>query len=125
MAQLRPIAPTLAPGHLLRHGLLAALLLMLAATGLRGPGAGLSAGTGVALAAANLSLAGRSLDWAAGISLALVAAVALGGYVVRLAAITAVVLLLHHLPLVDLPALAVTLALAHLGLVAAAAGGTR
>jgi hypothetical protein len=124
MAELRPVAPTLAPGRLLRHGLLAAPLLMLGAAGLRGPGAGLSAGTGVALAAANLSLAARSLDWAAGISLAVVAAMALGGYVARLAAITAVVLLLHHLPLVDLPVLAVTLGLAHLGLVAAAAAAT-
>jgi hypothetical protein len=37
MAQLRPVVPTLAPGHLLRHGL---------------------------LAAANLSVEARSLDWA-------------------------------------------------------------
>ena len=124
MGPPRPVGPTLVAGHLLRHGLLAAPLVVLAATGLRGVEAGLSAGAGLALALANLCLAARSLDWAAGVSLTLVAAVALGGYVIRLAAITAVVLLLGRLAWVDLPAVAVTLAITHLGLLTAEAGAT-
>ena len=122
MGQARPVAPTLVGGHLVRHGLLAAPWLALGATGLRGVNGGLSAVAGLALAVANLVLAARSLDWAAGVSLPLVAAVAMGGYVVRLAAITAVVLLMHNLAWVDLPAVAVTLAIAHLGLLTAEAG---
>jgi hypothetical protein len=95
---------------------------MLGAAALRGVDGGLSAGTGLVLAAGNLSLAGRSLDWAAGISLTFLAAVALGGYVLRLTAITALVLVLRDLAWVDAPALAVTLALAHLALLTAEAG---
>jgi hypothetical protein len=124
MGPPRPVGPTLVAGHLLRHGLLAAPLVVLAAAGLRGVEGGLSAGAGLALALANLCLAARSLDWAAGVSLTLVAAVALGGYVVRLAAITVVVLLMARLAWVDLPALAVTLATTHLGLLTAEAGAT-
>ena len=124
MGQARAVAPTLVAGHLLRRGLLAAPLVVVGATGLRGVEGGLSAATGLVLALANLVVAARSLDWAAGISLTLVAAVALGGYVLRLATITAVVLLLCRLAWVDLPALAMTLALAHLGLLTIEAGAT-
>jgi hypothetical protein len=121
VAQTRPVAPTLVPGQLLRHGLLAAPLLALAAARLRGLHGGLSAVAGLALVLANLHIAARSLDWAAGISLPVVAAVAMGGYVIRVAAITVVVLLMGHLTWVDLPALAVTLVVAHLGLLVAEA----
>jgi hypothetical protein len=124
MGPPRPVGPTLVAGHLLRHGLLAAPLVILAATGWRGVEGGLSAAAGLTLALANLCLAARSLDWAAGVSLTLVAAVALGGYVIRLAAITAVVLLMGRLAWVDVPALAVTLATTHLGLLTAEAGAT-
>jgi len=122
MGQARAVAPTLVAGHLLRRGLLAAPLVVVGATGLRGVDGGLSAAAGLVLALANLVVAARSLDWAAGISLTLVAAVALGGYVLRLAAITAVVLLMRRLAWVELPALAMTLALAHLGLLTIEAG---
>ena len=124
MGQARAVTPTLVAAHLLRPGLLAAPLVVVGATGLRGVEGGLSAATGLVLALANLVVAARSLDWAAGISLTLVAAVALGGYVLRLAAITAVVLLLRHLAWVDLPALVMSLALAHLGLLTIEAGAT-
>jgi hypothetical protein len=124
MGPPRPVGPTLVAGHLLRHGLLAAPLVILAATGWRGVEGGLSAAAGLTLALANLCLAARSLDWAAGVSLTLVAAVALGGYVIRLAAVTAVVLLMGRLAWVDVPALAVTLATTHLGLLTAEAGAT-
>ena len=121
MGQAQAVAPTFVPGQLLRRGLPAASLLVIAAAGLRGLDGGLSATAGLALALANLHVAARSLDWAAGISLLLVAAVAMGGYVVRLAAITFVVLLMGHLAWVDLPALAATLVVAHLGLLVAEA----
>jgi hypothetical protein len=116
-----PVVPALLGPRLLRQGLLAGPVVVSAATVLRGVDGGISAAVGLALALANLLAAARSLDWAAGISLTLVAAVALGGYVARLAAITAAVLLLGHLAWVDVPALGVTLAVAHLGLVTAEA----
>jgi hypothetical protein len=122
MGQAAPVAPTLVVAHLLRHGLLLAPVLALGATALRGVDGGLSAAVGLVLALANLAVAARSLDWAAGVSLGVVAAVALGGYMVRLAAITALVLFMHNLAWVDLPALVVTLAVAHLGLLTAEAG---
>ena len=116
MGQARTLGPTLVAGDLLRRGLLVAPLVVAWATGLRGVEGGLSTVAGLVLALANLVVSARGLDWAAGVSLTLVAAVALGGYVLRLAAITTIVLLLGQLAWVDLPALAVSLALAHLGL---------
>lgn len=125
MGQARSVAPTAIQGQLLRHGLLAFPPLFLAAARFRGLGGGCSAAAGLALALANLHVAARSLDWAASVSLLLVAAVAMGGYVFRLAAITFVVLLMGHLAWVDLPALALTLVVAHLGLLMAEARSIR
>jgi hypothetical protein len=103
-------------GHLVRNGLLAAPLLVATALWWRGSDGGWSAAFGLTLATLNLLVAARSLEWAAGVSLTAVGAVALGGYVVRLAVITVVVLGVRHLPWVDLPALGISLVVAHLGL---------
>ena len=103
-------------GHLVRNGLLVAPLLVAAALWWRGADGGWSAALGLTLATTNLLVAARSLEWAAGVSLAAVGAVALGGYVLRLAVIGAVLFLVRNLAWVDLPALGVTLVVAHLGL---------
>jgi hypothetical protein len=121
MGRARPVATTLDLRQLVRPALLAAPLVVLGTTLFRGVDGGLSAGAGLALAVANLYGAARSLDWAAAVGLPAVAAVALGGYLARLAALTAVVLLLGTMARVDLPAVAVTLAVAHLGLLSVTA----
>ena len=105
-----------APGHLVRNGLLAAPMLVAAAGLWRGGDGAWSAAAGLALATANLLVAVRLLEWAAGVSLAAVGAVALGGYIVRLAIITAAVLGVKNQSWVDLPALGISLVVAHLGL---------
>ena len=111
-----PARPSPPAGHLVRNGLLGAPLLVLAAGLWRGADGAWSAAFGLALATANLLVSARSLEWAARISFNTVAAVALGGYVVRLAVITMVVLLVRNLAWVDLPALGISLVVAHLGL---------
>jgi hypothetical protein len=118
MGQALPVS---APGvvtaaSLIRNGLLVAPVLVAAALWWRGPEGGWSAAFGLALATVNLLVAARSLEWAARVSVAAVGAVALGGYVVRLAVITLVVLAVRNLAWVDLPALGISLVVAHLGL---------
>jgi hypothetical protein len=105
-----------AGGHFLRNGILVAAVLMAFALWWRGPDGGWSAAFGVALATLNLLVAVRSLEWAAGVSLAAVGAVALFGYVLRLGVISAVVLGIRNLSWVDLPILGISLVVAHLGL---------
>jgi hypothetical protein len=113
---------TAAAAHLVRNGILVAPVLVAAALWWRGPDGGWSAAFGLALATTNLLVAARSLEWAAAVSLTAVGAVALGGYIVRLAVITVVVLLVRDLTWVDLPALGISLVVAHLGLLIWEAG---
>lgn len=103
------------PGdHLIRNAALAAPLIVLVAGLWRGSDGAASAVLGIALAAANLFVSARSLEWAAHHSVGAVGAVALGGYVVRLATITVIVLLMKDLTWVDLPAVGISLVVAHL-----------
>lgn len=105
-----------AGAHLLRTGVVAAPAVVAAAALWRGGDGAWSAAFGMALATANLLVSVGTLEWAAGVSLTAVAGVALGGYIARLAAITAVVLLVKDQSWVDLPALGISLVVAHLGL---------
>lgn len=75
-----------------------------------------SAAFAVALVLANLALSAALLGWAARISLALLMAAALGGFVIRLFLLTAVVWLVKDQPWVDITALGFTLIVTHLGL---------
>ncbi len=75
-----------------------------------------SAAFAVVLVLGNLTLSAALLGWAARISLALLMAAALGGFVVRLAMITAAVLLVRDQSWVELVPLSFTLILTHLGL---------
>ncbi len=76
----------------------------------------LSAAFAVALVMANLALAAALLGRAARISLSLLMAAALGGFVLRLVLLTAVVLAVKDQPWVDITALGLTLIVTHLGL---------
>jgi hypothetical protein len=107
---------TLAPGLFWRAVLTAPVLIAVAAIFRGGHGAA-SAATGLALAAWNLLMAARSITWAAQRSTTVLAGVALGGYVVRLAVLTVLVLAIKDLSWVDLPVLGFTLVVTHFALV--------
>jgi hypothetical protein len=77
---------------------------------------GLSAGFAVVLVLANLALSAALLGWAARISLALLMAAALGGFLLRLVLLTAVVWAVHDQSWVDIVPLGMTLIVTHLGL---------
>jgi hypothetical protein len=99
-----------------RRGLWAApAILALAALVWGGDGAW-SALVAVAVVLVNLALAAISLSWAARRSLTLLMAVALGGFLVRMALVTVVMLAVRDQPWIDLVALGVTVVVTHLGL---------
>jgi hypothetical protein len=75
-----------------------------------------SAAFAVVLVLANLAASAYLLATAARISLPLLMVAALGGFVVRLTVLTAVVLLVKDQPWVDLVALSLVLVVTHLGL---------
>jgi len=75
-----------------------------------------SAAFAILLVLANLAASAYLLATAARISLPLLMVAALGGFVVRLALLTTVVLLVKDQPWVDLVALSLTLVVTHLGL---------
>ena len=70
----------------------------------------------VVLVLANLALSAALLGWAARISLALLMAAALGGFILRLVLLTAVVYAVKDQGWVDITALGFTLIVTHLGL---------
>ncbi len=75
-----------------------------------------SAAVGVAVAVANASLAAAMVSSAARISLGMVYVAVLGGYLVRLALITVVVLAIVRMEWVEVVPLSFALVIAHLGL---------
>jgi hypothetical protein len=75
-----------------------------------------SAAFAVVLVLANLAASALLLAAAARISLPLLMVAALGGFVVRLAVLTGVVIVVKDQPWVDLIALSLTLVVTHLGL---------
>ena len=68
------------------------------------------------LVLANLAASAALLAWAARVSLPLLMIAALGGFVVRLFVLTAIVILVKDQPWVDLVPLGLTLIVTHLGL---------
>jgi hypothetical protein len=77
---------------------------------------GVSAAVGLALAVGNLLLAATMMSWAAKVSLVVMAATALGGYIGRLVLLTVVVLAIRNQSWVSWIPLMFTLVLTHLGL---------
>jgi ATP synthase protein I len=78
-------------------GIVATAVAFAIGTVVSGPGAGASAALGVVIVVANFAAHGWSLAWASRISVALVQGVALGGFVVRMAAIVGVLFALNAL----------------------------
>jgi hypothetical protein len=101
---------------MVKHGLLAAPVIVLAATAVWGRDGGASALVAVSVVLVNLILAAVSLSWAARRSLTLLMAVAFAGFAVRMGLVTLVVLAVRHQPWIDLVAFGVTILVTHLGL---------
>ena len=79
-------------------GIVATALAGVIGTAVGGPGVGVSAALGIAVAVLNFAAAGYSLAWAADISLTAVQVVALGGFVLRLGVIVGLMFALDTLP---------------------------
>lgn len=101
---------------LARRALLVAPVVV-AALGLwRGVDGAASAAIALALVALNFLVSARLITWAAGHSPGAVYGAVFGGIVARLAALTAIVLGLRNLSVVDVPVLVLTIGIAHLSL---------
>jgi hypothetical protein len=101
---------------ILRRGLWVAPAIVAAAAVIWGSDGVWSALVAVAVVLVNLALAAISLSWAARRSLTLLMAVAMGGFLVRMGLVTAVLLAVRNQPWIDLVALGVTVLVTHLGL---------
>ena len=99
-----------------RRGLWAAPAIVALAALVWGGDGAWSALVAVAVVLVNLALAAISLSWAARRSLTLLMAVAMGGFLVRMALVTVVMLAVRDQPWIDLVALGVTVVVTHLGL---------
>lgn len=124
MTAARPVAaPVPVPAveqqvafDMVRRALPVAPLLMGACALGWGLDGALSSGFAIALVLANLALSAVLLATAAKLGLAVLMAAALGGYVVRLALVTAAVLLVKDLAWVAMVPLGLTIIVTHLGL---------
>ena len=82
----------------------------------RGGDGALSAGFGIVLVLANLVLSAVLLAWAARVSPSVLMATALGGFLVRMTLVGVALYLVKDLGWADLPVLAVTVLVTHLGM---------
>jgi hypothetical protein len=101
---------------MLKRGVWAAPVVVLAAGLLRGTDGLASAAVAVAIVLVNLVLSALSLSWAAKVSAGALMAAALGGFLVRMMLVTAVVYVVRDASWIDLPTLAVAILVTHLGL---------
>jgi len=101
---------------LARRGLMVAPVLIAVAAAIWGLHGALSAAYAIGLVLVNFLLAAFLLSWAARVSLVMMAVAALGGYIVRLALLTAAVLAVKDQAWVSMVPLALTLMVTHLGL---------
>lgn len=101
---------------LARHALYVAPAVVAIGALVSGAEGALGAALALLVVALNFVGSAAALGWAARISAAAVAAVALGGYVVRLGVITGVALAVKQLDAVDFPVFCIVLVATHLGL---------
>jgi hypothetical protein len=100
-----------------RHGLLVAPAIVLVAGLVRGVDGAASAAVGLGLLVLNLLVAAVSLEWAAGRSPNVLMSVALGGFLLRMITIVAVMLVADaFFGWADVVVLGITLFVTHLGL---------
>jgi len=91
-------------------------LVVLVAWATRGGNGALSAGFGIGLVLANLTLSAVLLAWAARVLPSVLMATALGGFLVRMTLVGFALYLVKDLGWADLPVLAVTVLVTHLGM---------
>jgi hypothetical protein len=103
---------------IVRRGLPVAPVVIAIAGAIAGINGALSAAVAVGLVLTNFALAAVSLAWAARVNLALLMAVALFGYLVRLGLLFVVVLVLQDMSWMHLVSFGITLIVTHLGLLA-------
>ena len=103
-------------GDLVRHGLMVSPVLIGVCAAIWGLHGAISCAYAIALVLANFTVSALLLSWAARISLAMLGAAALFGWLLRLAIITVAVVLVWHQSWVSMVPLALTLGFTHLGL---------
>ena len=101
---------------MLKRGVWVAPLVALGAGAVRGGNGAASAGIAVAIVLVNLLLSALALSWAAKVSPTALMAVALGGFLVRMMLVSAVVFVVRDASWIDLPVLAIAILVTHLGL---------
>lgn len=101
---------------LARHALIAAPVAVLAVGLWRGVDASLGVALALAVVVANFLVSAAILNWGARISPNTLMGVALGGFIVRIAAVFGVAVVVRDLDIVDFPVFVVTVLVAHLGL---------
>ena len=103
-------------GHMARHALLIAPVVILVCALVRGVDGAISAAIGLLLVALNFLISARLIGWAADKGAAFLQGAVLGGFVVRLAALMVIVLALEQVDFIDLPVLVITIAVTHIAL---------
>ena len=101
--------------HMARHALMIAPAVVVAGL-VRGVHGGISAAIGLALCAANFLISAQILSWAVRRSVGAIYGAVFGGFVLRLAFLTGIVLALKPVSFIDIPGLVLTLAIAHFAL---------
>lgn len=102
--------------QLARHGLMVAPALIVVSGLIWGLAGAASAAFGIGLVLVNFLIAAALLAWAARISLTMVMAAALGGFVIRMALVLAAIYLVKDRSWVEFAPLAITILVTHLGL---------
>ena len=101
---------------IVKHGLMIAPVVVLAAGLIRGWDGASSAAIALGIVLVNFLAAAAIMSRAAKSGPTAIGAAALGGYVVRLAVILVALVLLRHQPWIDLPTLGIVIVGTHLGL---------
>lgn len=111
-----PAVESILARDLAKRGLMVLPLLVGAAALLRGAPGAASAGLACGIVVVNFLLGAAMLAWAARISLTMIMVAALGGFLLRMGLVVAVVAAVRDQSWVDLPALAVLILVTQLGL---------
>jgi len=101
---------------LVKHGLIAAPVLIGGSAAIWGSDGALSCGYGVLIVLANFTIAALLVTRAARISYALMMAATLFGYIFRLALVSAAIFFVRNLSWVELLPLGLTIIISHIGL---------
>lgn len=115
-AAVVPSVETELAGDMVKHAIPIAPAIILVAGLTAGANGAWTAALAIVVVAANFLLAAVSLSWAARTSPVALMAVALGGFLVRMGLLTAVILAVRHASWINLSVLAITILATQLGL---------